>query len=97
MIYDIYIYNLIWVDTRWQQYIKHLHTNDTQSTEKGEFGKSGPCSVLASYTLAFALQLRKNHRNTSVSSMIIKVIRIGDRYAEGIVIKENVDLKICIT
>jgi hypothetical protein len=29
--------------------------------------------------------------------MIIKVIRIGDRYAEGIVIKENVDLKICIT
>ena len=26
----------------------------------------GPCSVLASYTLAFALQLRKKHGKTSV-------------------------------
>jgi len=28
--------------------------------------KCGPCPVLASYTLAFALQLRKKHGNTSV-------------------------------
>jgi hypothetical protein len=29
-------------------------------------GKCGPCPVFASYTLAFALQLRKKHENTSV-------------------------------
>ena len=27
---------------------------------------AGPCPILASYTLAFALQLRKKHGNTSV-------------------------------
>jgi hypothetical protein len=33
--YDIYIYifNRSWVDTRWQQYITHLHTNSTHNTE----------------------------------------------------------------
>jgi hypothetical protein len=55
----IYIYNCNWVDTRWQQYITHLHTNNTQNTEKGEFGKCWPCPVFASYTLAFALLLMK--------------------------------------
>jgi hypothetical protein len=29
-------------------------------------GKCGPCPVFASYTLAFALQLRKKHGKTSV-------------------------------
>jgi hypothetical protein len=62
----IYIFNRNWVDTRWQQYITHLHTNNTQNTEKGEFGKCEPCPVFASYTLAFASQLRKKHRKTSV-------------------------------
>jgi hypothetical protein len=62
----IYIFNRNWVDTRWQQYITHLHTNNTQNTEKGEFGKCGPCLVFANYTLAFALQLRKKHGKTSV-------------------------------
>jgi hypothetical protein len=66
MIYDmIYIFNRNWVDTRWQQYIPHLYTNNTQNTEKGEFGKCRPCPVFASYTLAFALQLRKNHGKPS--------------------------------
>jgi hypothetical protein len=54
------------VDTRWQQYITHLYTNNTQNTEKGEFGKCGPCPVFASYTLEFALQLRKKHGKPSV-------------------------------
>jgi hypothetical protein len=54
------------VDTRWQQYITHLHTNSTHNTEKGKFGKCGPCPVFASYTLEFALQLRKKHGKTSV-------------------------------
>jgi hypothetical protein len=65
MIY-IYIYNRSWVDTRWQQYITHLHTNNTQNTKKGEFGQCGPWPVVVSYTLAFALQLRKKHGNPSV-------------------------------
>jgi hypothetical protein len=30
MIY-IYIFNRSWVDTRWQQYITHLHTNSTHN------------------------------------------------------------------
>jgi hypothetical protein len=62
----IYIFNRNWVDTRWQQFITHLHTNNTQNTEKGEFGECGPCPVFASYALAFALQLRKTHGKTSV-------------------------------
>jgi hypothetical protein len=34
MIYDsYYIFNRNWVDTRWQQYSTHLHTNNTQNTE----------------------------------------------------------------
>jgi hypothetical protein len=40
------------------------HTNK-QNTDKGEFGKCGPCLIFASYTLAFALQLRKKHGKTS--------------------------------
>jgi hypothetical protein len=31
-----------------------------------KFGKCGPCPVFASYTLAFALQLRKKHGKPSV-------------------------------
>jgi hypothetical protein len=52
----------------------HLHTNSTQNTEDGthititrkEIGRCGPCPVFASYTLEFALQLRKTHGKTSV-------------------------------
>jgi uncharacterized lipoprotein len=33
---------------------------------KKSIGKCGPCPIFASYTLAFALQLRKKHRQTSV-------------------------------
>jgi hypothetical protein len=61
-----YIFNRSWVDTRWQQYITHLHTNSTQNTEKGTIGKCGPCPVFSNYTLAFALQMRKKHGKTSV-------------------------------
>jgi hypothetical protein len=67
-----YLFNCNWVDTRWQQYSTHLHTNRTQNTENGTYitikkiGNCGPCPVFASYTLTFALQLRKKHRKTSV-------------------------------
>jgi hypothetical protein len=38
----MYIYTLLfiyrnWVDTRWQQYSTHLHTNNTQNTENGTY------------------------------------------------------------
>jgi hypothetical protein len=61
-------FNRDWVDTRWQQYVTQLHTNNTctHNTEKGKFGKCGPCPVFASYTLEFVLQLRKKHGKTSV-------------------------------
>jgi hypothetical protein len=35
-------------------------------TRKIKLGKCGPCPVFSSYTLAFALQLKKIHGNTSV-------------------------------
>jgi hypothetical protein len=67
----IFIFNCNWVDTRWQQYSIHLHTNSTQNTQNGTYitikkiGNCGPCPVFASYTLAFALQVRKKHGKTS--------------------------------
>jgi hypothetical protein len=41
--YDIiwYIFNRSWVDTRWQHYITHLHTNNIHNTEKGTLGSAG--------------------------------------------------------
>jgi hypothetical protein len=38
---------------------RNIHNNKN-------IGKCGPCPVFASYTLAFALQLRKKHVKTSV-------------------------------
>jgi hypothetical protein len=70
--YDVF--NRSWVDTRWQQHITQLHTNNTHNTEKGKCGKCGPCPVFAGYTLAFALQLRKKHGKASV-----RVSKIQDR------------------
>jgi hypothetical protein len=39
--YMIYIFNRNWFDTRWQQYITHLHTNNTHNTEKGKLERAG--------------------------------------------------------
>ena len=45
----------------------HRTTKNKQYTEQhNNLGECGPCPVLASYTLAFALQLRKKHGKTSV-------------------------------
>jgi len=45
----------------------HRTTQNKQYIEQqNNLGKYGPCPVLASYTLAFALQLRKKHGKTSV-------------------------------
>jgi hypothetical protein len=43
----IHTFNRSWVDTRWQQYITHLHTNSilntnsTHNTEKEKLGSAG--------------------------------------------------------
>jgi hypothetical protein len=42
------------------------HTTIKKKKIGKQFGKCGPCPVFASYTLAFALQLRKKHGKTSV-------------------------------
>ena len=45
----------------------HRTTQNKQYIEQhNNLGECGPCPVLASYNLAFALQLRKNHGKTSV-------------------------------
>jgi len=52
----------------------HLHTNNTQNNTNNNWTtqiqtnveECGPCPVFASFTLAFALQLRKKHGKSSV-------------------------------
>ena len=45
----------------------HRRAQNKQYIEQhNNLGGCGPCPVLASYTLAFALQLRKKHGKTSV-------------------------------
>jgi hypothetical protein len=52
----------------------HLHTNNTQNNKNNNrttqittnVEECGPCPFFASFTLAFALQLRKKHGKTSV-------------------------------
>jgi archaellin len=66
---DIFI-NCNWVVTRWQytfthkQYIEQHNNRTTQITANVE--ERGTCPVFANFTLAFALQLRKNQGRTSV-------------------------------
>ena len=44
----------------------HIYTQTIHRTTQLIWEECGPCPVLASYTLAFALQLRKKHEKTSV-------------------------------
>jgi len=43
-----------------------IYTQTIHRTTQLIWEECGPCPVLASYTLAFALQLRKKHEKTSV-------------------------------
>jgi hypothetical protein len=47
-----------------KQYTEYRERN--RHNNKKKIGKCGPCPVFASYTLAFALQLRKKQAKTSV-------------------------------
>jgi hypothetical protein len=42
------------------------NTQKIPRKHKNKLEQCGPCPVLVSYTLAFALQLRKKHEKTSV-------------------------------
>jgi len=44
----------------------HIYTQTIHRTTQIIWEECGPCPVFASYTLAFALQLRKKHGKTSV-------------------------------
>jgi len=45
----------------------HRTTQNKQHIEQhSNLGECGPCPVLASYTLAFAIRLREKHGKTSV-------------------------------
>jgi hypothetical protein len=67
----IYLLTAIWLSPGGST---HLHTNNTwnntnnnQTTQiTTNVEEYGPCPVFASFTLAFALQLRKDHGKTSV-------------------------------
>ena len=71
MIYMIYLLTAIGLSAGGST---HLHTNNTQNNTNNNWTtqiqtnveECGPCPVLASFTLAFALQLRKKHGKTSV-------------------------------
>jgi hypothetical protein len=49
-----------------KQYTEYREHNIHNNKNKKIFGKCGPCPVFASYTLAFALQLRKKQGKISV-------------------------------
>jgi len=46
--------------------VQYTFTHKKYTEQHNNLGECGPCLVLASYTLAFALQLRKKHGKTSV-------------------------------
>jgi hypothetical protein len=58
----IYIFYRSWVDTRWQQYITHLHTNSTlthNSTHNTEIGKLGSAGRVPSSELTVTITMNK--------------------------------------
>jgi len=71
--YDIFVI-CNWVVTRWQYYSTHLHANNTYNNINNNrttqittnLEECRVCPVFASFTVAFALQLRKKHGKTSV-------------------------------
>ena len=76
----------------------HLHTNNTQNntnnnrtTQITNVEECGPCPVFASFTLAFALQLRRKHGKTSV-----RVRKISVRLIKTSVSVKNISV-LCLT
>ena len=71
MIYMIYLLTAVGLSPGGST---HLHTNNTENNTNNNrttqitnnVEECGPCPVFASFTLAFALQLRKKHGKSSV-------------------------------
>ena len=59
MIYDTIRYDIFvdcnWVDTQWQQYSTHLHTNSTQNNTMKQNTQNGTCTSIR------ILKLTKEH------------------------------------
>ena len=81
MMYDIFV-NCNWVVTPWLKYSTHIHKHNTYNDTKQTIHRTTqqleecrPCLVLASYTLAFALEPRKKHGKTHkpIQTYIIKI------------------------
>ena len=51
-----------------KQYIEQHNEQQNNTINNSNWEECGPCPVFASYTLAFALQLRKKHGKTSVKT-----------------------------
>ena len=73
MIYDIYLLTAIVLSPGgssavhiYTQTIHRMTQNKQYIEQNNNLGECGPCLVLARFTLAFALQLRKKHGKTSV-------------------------------
>jgi len=67
----IYLLTAIWLtpgaSSTVQIYTQTIHRTTKLTTDNtSNWEELGPRSVFASYTLAFALQLREKHANTSV-------------------------------
>jgi len=56
-----------------KQYTERLKTYKTYMEQHNNLGECGSCPVLASYTLAFALQLRKKHVTTEEKALVITI------------------------
>jgi hypothetical protein len=61
----------------------HIYTQTVHKTTQLIWEECGPCPVFASFTLAFALQLRKKHgKNLSQSSPRVPVGTMKTKYTE---------------
>jgi len=72
--YMIYLLTAIWLSPGGSSTV-HIYTQTIHRTTQNKeyifflgsnLGEYGPCPILARFTLAFALQLRKKHGKTSV-------------------------------
>ena len=70
----------------------HIYTQTIhRTTQETNWEECGPCPVLANYTLAFTLQLRKKHRKTSVR--VVKECQFA-RWKRNIQNRTNITIKI---
>jgi hypothetical protein len=60
-----------------KQYTERYKTNNTQNNTT-ILEECGPCPVLASYTLAFALQLRKKFLNSLLERLVTACLNAAD-------------------